>query len=99
MNFIIFLSILNLVLADNFDLKKYEQQFNSFCSGVNKRLCTKELLEFGMNYLKNYYIMLEHKAQNEQQLMRKAAKIRRLEQMKKQKFTQTLREHFLDRHI
>ena len=91
--------ILNLALADNFDLKNYEQQFSSFCSGVNKRLCTKELLEFGMNYLKTYYIKLENKARNEQKILRKAAKIRRLEQMKKQRFIQTLREHFLDRHI
>ena len=87
------------IVAGNFSLEKYKHTFNAFCSGANKKVCTKELFEYGMNYLQNQFIELENKIIHRRKMLRIAARNRRLEQMRRQKFQHTLRMHFLDRHL
>jgi len=88
-----------VAVAASFDVFKYKQQFSTFCSGVNKNACIKENLELGLVYFQKQVDELESKARLQRQGLRKAAKSRRIEKMKKEIFLLNLRKHFLDRHL
>ena len=61
MKIFLYLALVSIIFSENFDLNKYKQEFDEFCSGINKHVCTNEFIEFGMIYFHNYLRKLESK--------------------------------------
>lgn len=99
MKIFLYLALVSIIFSENFDLNKYKQEFDEFCSGINKHVCTNELIEFGMIYFHNYLRKLESKIFRKRKMLLKAEKHRQVELKKEERLVQSLRHHFLDRHI
>ena len=98
---ILLLTLAYLVItasASNFDLAKYKQQIDSFCS-ENKKVCTKETLESGIEIFKNRFKERQEEISRKKSLLKKTEKLRKINQMKEDRYLQILRERFLDRHL
>ena len=98
MKIILFLVFTSLVTAQ-FNIDQYKNQFENFCSGINKNVCTKETLKLGIEFYQSRLKEIYEDNLRKQQLLREAKKSRRIQQMKEERFVQILRERFLDRHI
>jgi hypothetical protein len=98
MKIILFFVFTSLVTTQ-FNIDQYKHQFEIFCSGVNKNVCTKETLKLGIKFYQSRLKEINEDNLRKQQLLREAKKNRRIQQMKEERLLQIIRERFLDRHI
>ena len=92
MKLYVILTLTSLVMAQKFSLDKYKQQLELLCSGENKKICTKENIDFGRQFYQNRIRMM----QQEKYRLIKAEKLRKIQH---QRLLHLLRIHFLDRHL
>jgi len=111
---LIFLVVLNLSFqascmkaTDNLNPIDYLESMINYCTGKPRRdFCSKEQIEFGLFFLWNY----KNKIQSEIELKKQELihlkkqdkmklKRKQLEELRQHQLKQTLRQHFLDRHI
>ena len=87
------------VVVANFNYNKYKQEIDDFCSGTNKKVCTKDTLEYGKRFFLSRLNELQREISNRKILISKARKIYLVQKIRQDRYLQMLREHFLDRHL
>ena len=96
--FAIFVLCSRFVTA-NINSEKLTNQFDLFCSGVNKNVCTNDLLEFGREFFLKRLKEIINEAIRRRKQHRKEERNRRIRLIKEKILLKILRERFLDRHL
>jgi hypothetical protein len=99
MKIILFFLFSSFVTANVFVTEKYLKEMDKFCSGINEKVCTNDMIVYGMIYFGKQLSALKTKLNHKKKLSRKAEQIRRMKHSKEQRLLQILRERFLDRHL
>jgi hypothetical protein len=95
----IFVLCSQFVAANINNSDKLTNQFDLFCSGVNKNVCTKDLLEFGREFFLRRLKEIENEAIRRRKQQRQNERNRRMRIIKEKILLKILRERFLDRHL
>ena len=98
MKIILFSLFAILVTASNYT-EKLTNQFDLFCSGVNKNVCTNDMIKLGQAFFFRRLKEIENEAIRRRKQQRKDERNRRIKQIREQQLLTNLRERFLDRHL
>ncbi len=74
-------------------------QFDLFCSGVNKNVCTNELIQYGSDFFFRRLKEIAKEATRRRKKQRQDERKLRIKQIREQLLLTSLRERFLDRHL
>jgi hypothetical protein len=99
MKIILFFVLTSLITANIFVTEKYLKEMDKFCSGINEKVCTNDMIVYGMIYFGKQLSAMKTKINDKKKLSRKAEQIRRMKHFKEQRLLQILREPFLDSHL
>ena len=87
------------VVVANFNYNKYKQEIDNFCAGTNRKVCTKDTLEYGKQFFQSRLNELQKEINNRKRLISRAQQIYRIQKIREDRYLRILRERFLDRHL
>ena len=99
MKIILFSLFAIFVTASNNSSDKMANQLDLFCSGVNKNVCTNELIQLGTDFFFRRLKEIENEAIRRRKQQRQDERNRRIKQIQEKMLLTNLRERFLDRHL
>ncbi len=96
---IILFSLFAIFVTASNNSDKMTNRLDLFCSGVNKNVCTNELIQLGTDFFFRRLKEIENEAIRRRKQQRQNERNRRMRIIKEKILLKILRERFLDRHL
>ncbi len=96
---IILFSLFAIFVTASNNSDKMTNRLDLFCSGVNKNVCTNELIQYGSDFFFRRLKEISNEVIRRRKKQRQDERKLRIKQIREQQLLTSLRERFLDRHL